>query len=389
MPHRHATAAAAALLWAGLLTPAVAGSSGVTDAEIRIGTVQDLSGPIVQLSKQTIAGMQMRIDDTNAAGGVNGREIKLSVEDGGYDPKKSVLATQKLIEQKGIFAMLGLIGSAPTVASLPVLEEANVLNLFPLTAHVAVSEPKPLRWAFSPRYDAMVRVGVKELTKRNGYKAICLLYQDDDYGLEVVHGATAAAKDMGMAIKETTSYKRGATDFSSQVARLRSADCNLVVLGSILREPPLIMAEAKKIGWAPDFVSSSASHTIILPKLGGKDVEGFYSMALVTTPYADSDNPGLRDWVRKFSGRFGYDPDVFAVYGWEVADLFIKTVQAAGRELTTQSFIKAMETMHGDPDMFGAYYAFAPNDHQGWRSCYIARVETGRWVGVSPPASCD
>ncbi len=386
MPHARSIAAAA-MLWVGFFAAASAQTAGVTDTEIRIGTIQDLSGPIVQLSKQTIAGLQMRIEETNAAGGVNGRRIKLSIEDHGYDPKKSVLAAQKLIEQTGIFAMVGLMGSPTSVATLPVLEEANVLSLYPLSAHASVSEPKPLRWGFAPRYDSMMRAGVKELTKLNGYKTICILYQDDDYGQEVLRGASEAVKDMGMALKETTTYKRGATDFSSQVAKLRSADCNLVVLGAILREPPLIIAEARKIGWTPDFMSSTASHTVGLPKLGGKDVEGFYTVALVKVPYADDEDPAIRDWVKKFTTRFGYDPDVYAVYGWEVADLFIKTAQAAGRDLTTPSYIKTMQTMRGTLDMFGAAYAFSTTDHQGWGSAYITRVKNGRWVGVTPPAN--
>jgi branched-chain amino acid transport system substrate-binding protein len=383
MPYARSIAAAAVMLWAGCFGIASA-QTGVTGTEIRIGTIQDLSGPIVQLSKQTIAGMQMRIDETNAAGGINGRQIKLLIEDHGYDPKKSVLAAQKLIEQNGIFAMLGLIGSPTSVAALPVLEDANVLSLFPLSAHAAVSEPKPLRWAFSPPYDSIMRAGIKELTQLNGYKTICILYQDDDYGQEVLRGATAAVNDMGMVLKETTTYKRGATDFSSQVAKLQSADCKLVVLGAILREPPLIMAEAKKIGWTPDFLSSTASHTVNLPKLGGKDVEGFYTMALTKVPYSDDDDPAVRDWVKKFITRFGYDPDVYAVYGWEISDIFIKTTQAAGRDLTTQSYIKTMQTMHGGPDVFNASYAFSATNHQGWNSCYITRIKNGRWVGVTP-----
>jgi branched-chain amino acid transport system substrate-binding protein len=375
--------ATAALMLAACLGTASAQTPGVTDKEIRIGTVQDLSGPIVQLSKQTIAGMQMRYDIANAAGGINGRQVKLFIEDHGYDPKRSVLAAQKLIEQTGIFAMNGLMGSPTSVATLPVLEEANVLSLFPLSAHAAVSEAKPLRWAFSPHYDAMMRAGVKYMIKANGYTNVCALYQDDDYGQEVLRGGVEGLKDIGMKFKETTSYKRGATDFSSQVAKLQSADCKLVVFGGIFREPALVMAEAKKIGWTADFLSSSASHTIILPKLGGKDVEGFYTMALVKVPYADDSDPEVRDWAAKFKAKYNYDPDVYAVYGWEVADLFVKAAQAAGRDLTTQSYIKTMETMRGGPDLFGATYLFDPAHHEGANGVYIAQIKDGRWTNLT------
>ncbi|MGP0060745.1 MAG: ABC transporter substrate-binding protein [Beijerinckiaceae bacterium] len=379
------TIATATILCAAWFGTASAQSPGVTDKEIRIGTIQDLSGPIVQLSKQVIYGMQMRVDEVNAAGGINGRQIKLYVEDHGYDPKKSVLAAQKLIEQTGIFAITGLMGSPTSVATLPVLEEAKVLNLFPLTGHVAMSEPLPMRWSTSPHYDDQIRTGIKEMIKAKGYKTVCSLYQDDDFGQEVQRGAVQGMTDLGSALKETTTYKRGATDFSSQVAKLQSAGCQLVILGAILREPPLIIAEAKKIGWSADFLSSTASHTTGLPRLGGKDVEGFYTMTLITTPYADDPNPALRDWFSKFKTKFNTDPDVFAVYGWEIIDLFIKAAQAAGPNLTTDAYVKTMEGLKTEPDMFGASYAFGPKQHQGANTAWISQIKDGRWVAVTSP----
>ena len=95
---------------AGLFALAFAGTAfaqtqGVSKSEIVIGTMQDLSGPIVAFSKQLVAGMNMRVEEQNALGGVNGRKLKLVVEDHGYDPKKAVLATQKLVQKDKIFAL--------------------------------------------------------------------------------------------------------------------------------------------------------------------------------------------------------------------------------------------------------------------------------------------
>jgi branched-chain amino acid transport system substrate-binding protein len=382
---RYLRSAITSLIFAAGIGVASAQSPGVTDKEIRVGTIQDLSGPIVQLSKQAIDGMQMRIEEVNAAGGVNGRQIKLLVEDSGYDPKRAVLAAQKLIEQNGVFAMIGTIGSPTGVATLPLLEEAKVLNLFPLSAHAAMSEPLPLRWATSPRYDDIMRSGLRFMVKTKGYKSVCMIYQDDDFGQEVLRGATQAMKDLGMSFKETTSYKRGATDFSSQVAKMRSADCDLVALAAILREPPLIIAEAKKIGWNPDFLSTISSHTTNLPKLAGNEVEGFYAMALVKVPYLDDEDPAVREWANKFNSKFHLEPDVFAVYGYEFINLFVKAAQEAGRDLTTDAFVKAIESLKTGPDMFGVSYAFGPKQHQGSTSFWITQIRNGRWVNVTTP----
>src|SRR6478672_5007799 len=100
-------------------TPALA-QQGVTANEIVIGTAQDLSGPIVNFSKAAVNGMRMRVDEINAAGGIQGRKLRLVVEDHGYDPKKAVLAAQKMVQQDKIFASLGSIGTATAIAAMQI-----------------------------------------------------------------------------------------------------------------------------------------------------------------------------------------------------------------------------------------------------------------------------
>ena len=107
---------------------------GISPTEIVIGTHQDLSGPIKVWGVPVSNGMKMAVEEINAAGGVNGRKLKLILEDNGYDPKKAVLASQKMVERDKVFAMIGGMGSAPTLAAQDILFDAGVLQLFPLTA---------------------------------------------------------------------------------------------------------------------------------------------------------------------------------------------------------------------------------------------------------------
>ncbi|NBX20769.1 MAG: ABC transporter substrate-binding protein, partial [Betaproteobacteria bacterium] len=103
---------------------------GVSKDEILLGSIQDLSGPLAGFGKQARAGMLLAVDEINEQGGVNGRKIKLLVEDSGYDPKKAVLAAQKLVNQDKIFMMVGHIGTAQNMAAMPVQFEKNVINFF-------------------------------------------------------------------------------------------------------------------------------------------------------------------------------------------------------------------------------------------------------------------
>ena len=151
------TLAAAALLALGATT-AAAQSQGVSKNEILIGSIQDLSGPIAGFGKQVRLGMMLRVDEINEQGGVNGRKLVLKVEDSAYDPKKAVLAAQKLVNQDKIFIMIGHIGTAQNVATFPVLFEKNVVNFFPVTAAREMYEPlHKLKYSFVATYFDQMR----------------------------------------------------------------------------------------------------------------------------------------------------------------------------------------------------------------------------------------
>jgi len=233
---------------------------GVTKTEITLGSIQDLSGPLAGFGKQDRLGMLLRVDEINEQGGINGRKIKLIVEDSGYDPKKAVLAAQKLVNQDKIFAMVGHIGTAQNLAAMPVQFEKNVINFFPITAAREMYDPfHRLKYSFAAPYFDQIRQTLPKLVKEKNATKVCTIYQDDEFGLEVLRGAEAGLKTIGMELTEKTSFKRGATDFSSQVAKMKAAGCEVVALGTIIRETIGTIGESRKTGFNPVFLGSSAA----------------------------------------------------------------------------------------------------------------------------------
>ena len=261
---------------------------GVSKSEIVLGSIQDLSGPLAGYGKQARLGMMLRVDEINEQGGVHGRKIKLVVEDSAYDPKKAVLAAQKLVNQDKIFMMVGHIGTAQNNAAMPVQFEKNVINFFPITAAREMYEPfHRLKYSYAVPYYEQMRIAVPKMAKEKGFTKICTIYQDDEFGLEVFRGAEAGLKAAGMDFTEKTTYKRGATDFSSQVAKMKASGCEMVVLGTIIRETIGTIAEAKKTGFNPIFIGSSACYTDLIHKLGGAAMNGLYATMGTQHPYLD------------------------------------------------------------------------------------------------------
>ena len=372
----------AALACAG----AQAQTQGVSKTEIVVGSIQDLSGPIAGFGKQIRSGMTLRVDELNEQGGIHGRKIRLVFEDSAYDPKKAVLAAQKLVNQDKIFIMIGHIGTPTNNAAMPVQFEKNVINFFPVTAAREMYEPlHKLKYAAGSSYYDQMRTTLPRLVKEKGAKKVCTIYQDDDFGADFLKGVEAGLQSIGMQLAEKTSYKRGATDFSSQVARMKAANCEVVALGTIIRETIGTIGEAKKTGFNPVFVGSSAAYTDLIHKLGGKAMDGLYATHTVQHPYIDDAAAApIRFWANKYKTKFNEDPTTFSVYGYNFVDVFITAAQKAGPNLTTESFIKAMDTMKVPADVFGApALSFSPTKHFGSELSRLSQIQDGRWKVVS------
>jgi branched-chain amino acid transport system substrate-binding protein len=367
------------------VVPLAAQTQGVAKGEIVIGSIQDLSGPIAAFGKQARLGMMLRVDEINEQGGIHGRKLKLLVEDSGYDPKRAVLAAQKLVNQDKIFVMAGHIGTAQNNAAMPVQFEKNVINFMPITAAREMYEPfHKLKYSFAVTYYDQVRTALPKLVKEKGAKKVCTLYQDDEFGLEVVRGAEAGMKALGGELAERTTYKRGATDFSSQVARMKAAGCDLVVLGTIIRETIGTIAESRKTGFNPTFFGSSATYTDLIHKLGGKAMDGLYATHSSQHPYLDEASQPIRFWATKYKTKFNEDPTVFSVYGYNIIDTFIRAAQKAGANLTVEAFIKSMDAMTVPPDIFGSpELTFTATKRLGSDMSRLSQIQDGRWKVVS------
>ncbi len=364
---------------------AQAQTQGVSKNEFVVGSIQDLSGPIAAFGKSTRNGMQLRAAEINEQGGINGRKVKLLVEDSGYDPKKGVLATQKLAQQDKIFLMAGVMGTSVAMAAMPILFDKNIPNLYPVTAARQMYEPlHKLKYSFAATYYDQMRSVVKHMTAVKADRKWCIIYQDDDFGQEVVAGTESMLKQLGKALVEKTSYKRGATDFSSQVQKMKSAGCDTVAMGTIIRETVGTMAEAKKVGWTPDMVGSSAAYTHLIPKLAGPIAENFIAAHTVVHPYLDDAADKIRFWAKKYQTMFNEDPDVFSVYGYMIMDQVAKAVEKAGANLTVDSFIKAQDSLVIEPDMFGGDRAtYTPTKHLGSNKSRMSQIKNGRWTVIS------
>ena len=375
-------AASTALLPAG---NARAQTQGVTDAEIVVGTTLDLSGPINFWGLPAKNGMEMAVEEINAAGGIHGRKLRLVIEDMGYDPKKAVLATQKLLTRDNIFAMIGSMGTVTTAATMPLVLKRGLPHLFPITPAEMFALPlERLKFAyFVPYYDD-VRTSLKYLIASKRFSRIGVLYQDDEFGANILKGVRDQLAQVGLKTVSETSFKRGATDFSSQIARLKTDGADLVVMGTVVRETVGAMTAARSLDWNPGFLVSQAGYAPVVAALGKEAVEGLYAGVMTPIPYWDTASPQVLEWMKKYKAKFNQEPTIEAVVGYMVIATAALGMNNAGRDLTVDSLVAGLERIRDYRNIFGtAPISFTQDNHLATRRTLVAQIQKGRWVPLT------
>ncbi len=364
-------------------------SQGVTDTEIVVGTHQDLSGPIKGWGVPAANGMRMAVDEINAAGGLNGRKIRLIIEDSAYDPKKAVLATQKLVEKDKIFSMVGAMGSPTVLAAQDILLDAGITQLYPLTAAeftFRMDPAKPqerLKFNNLLPYIESTRAAVKYMIEAKKAKKPCIMNQDDEYGRSVLEGFNRQLEAMKIQPASITSYKRGASDFGAQVAKMKADGCDLVVLGTVIRETIGAIAEAKKIGWTVTFLGATPTNVLEVPALGKDVVEGMYAAGGFEVPYEDTAKGKVKDWIAAYKKSSGTEANTQAVLGYNTIMTFAHFVKLAGKDLNGPNFLKAMESGSAYVDIFNSPpIKFSPTNHLGSTITQVQQIKNGRWTLV-------
>lgn len=374
----------AAAIAASTIAGASAQTNGVTPTEILLGSHTDLSGVAATYGISSTNGAKMRIEEANVAG-INGRKIKFIIEDAGYQVPKAVQACNKLIHRDKVFAFLVALGTPMNNACFKDQLAANIPSLFPITAARSMFEPfNRLKFYASASYVDQVRAGINYLVKEKGKKAVCVMYQDTDFGKEILEGAKEQTDKLGIKIVETVTHKPTDQDFTASLTKLKAANCDLIVMGTIVRDTIIPYTAARKSGWDVTFLGSSAAYDVVVGAAPGMD--GFYTMGLVEMPYADSANPDMKKFVADYKAKYNIDPNVGAVYGYIAADLTVKGLQNAGKDLTVDSFVKGMEAIKDSHDKLGGPpVTFGPKIRQGANSSFLAEVKGGKWTKISEP----
>ncbi|NOD46279.1 MULTISPECIES: ABC transporter substrate-binding protein [unclassified Ruegeria] len=362
-------------------TIGLAQTQGVTDDEIVIGSVNDLSGIFAAVGVPATKGANVVFDRVNAAGGVHGRQIRFVVEDNGYQMPRAMQGYNKLLNRDKVFAMLQSLGTPMNMAGFKLLDPKGIPNVAPLTAaRQMLQEPMRNKFtSFSTYYD-QARIGVKYLAGEFGSQTVCTMYLPTDFGEEILEGSQAGAEEAGITFGSETTHKPDETDFVGSLSKLKEEGCDIVTMALGVRQAITVVGTAKKMGLTDmKFLGTSASFLTVVAQVPGGVTDGFYAAASWQDLWARADEPAPAAFIEEYKAATGEDPVGFAMLGYSAAEMMVKALEAAGPDLTHDSFIEAMESLDYQDDLVGNHITYGPDDHQGADTVFVNVVENGAW----------
>ncbi|WP_170600571.1 ABC transporter substrate-binding protein [Ruegeria arenilitoris] len=375
---------AAATALSALASMGWAETQGVTDDEIVIGSVNDLSGIFAAVGVPATKGANVVFDRVNANGGVHGRKIRYVVEDNGYQMPRAMQGYNKLLNRDKVFAMLQSLGTPMNLAGFKLLDPKGIPNVAPLSAaRQMLQEPMKNKFtSFSSYYD-QARVGVKYLAQEFGGDKVCTMYLPTDFGKEILEGSQEGAKEAGITFAAETTHKPDETDFVGSLSKLKEEGCDIVTIALGVRQAITVVGTAKKMGLTDmKFLGTSASFLTVVAQVPGGVTDGFYAAASWQDLWARADQPAPKAFIEEYKAATGEDPVGFSMLGYAAAEMMVKALEAAGPDLTQESFIAAMETLDYQDELVGNHMTFGPDDHQGADTVYVNVVESGAWKMV-------
>jgi ABC-type branched-subunit amino acid transport system substrate-binding protein len=348
---------------------------GVTPTTIVLGQSAAFTGPAAQLGIQMNVGLKAYFDHVNAQGGVHGRKIELKTRDDKYEAKLCVETTRKLIEEDRVFALIGYVGTPTSQAALPIFTEAKVPFFGPFTGAELLRDPFN-RYIFNVRasyYDETEEI-VEQLVS-TGVKKIAVFYQNDSYGQAGLKGVELAMERRKLKISATATVERNTTNVAEAVRKIGSVQPDAVVMISAYTSIAEFVRQMKKAGSGAQFHNVSFVGSQALADTLGATGYGVAISQVVPFPWSPT-RPIVREYHAVLKAAGVKDFNFSSLEGFIVAKAFTEGLRRAGRDLTRERLIVAIEGM-SNVDLGEFVLRFAPNNHNGSKFVDLTMIGRG------------
>jgi len=394
------TLAISALLAASPAWAQNAYGPGVSDTEIKLGQSTPLSGPASAFGAGAGRAVIGYFEMLNAQGGINGRKINFTQLDNAYSAPKAVEQSRKLVEDVGVLAEIGTIGTVPNVAIQKYLNSKQVPQLFITAGGRRFNDPKTFPWTVPlyPDFETEGRVIAKYILKARPDAKIGILYQNDDFGKDYVKGLRAGLGTKASQIIAEASYELADPTIDSQIVQLKTAGVDTLIEQSSAKATAQSIRKVHELNWSPLHVigGSTASVETVLKPAGLEESKGLVTTQFLKQPgdpawANDEEIKGYKDFLKTYAPSA--NPDDYSVL---VAYMNVNAVTLAlkkcGDQLTRENLVHQATSLHGErmPLMLpGISISTKPDDYTPFKTLQIAVFDGRSWTLSGDPLSAE
>jgi branched-chain amino acid transport system substrate-binding protein len=357
-------------------------SQGITDSTIKLGQFTPLTGPVADPGNGGLAGTQYAIDEVNAAGGIQGRQIELVTEDDQYDAAVALQAARRLNESDEVFAFVGGVGTPNFVGVLPYIKQNAIPAVGPYAPsnQVGVME-NPDVFMIWPNFIDEFDVAVSWMLKNDPVKSMSLVQQVGDVGDDALTGIEKALDGTGLELSTIQTVEPTTTDFSAIAQALRNADAEMVIFIAGPVVVGQVIQAMHQIGYEPRLLGQSDMTDESWLSQFGESGEGMI-VATKVAPFS-SDDPAVAEFVEKWTADHGVAPTMWNAVGYTQALVAFEALKEAPA-LTRDCFEFALENMSDFETGLIPAVTFAADSRQGTNAVGVARIEGSQVVQVAP-----
>jgi branched-chain amino acid transport system substrate-binding protein len=391
---RGIVAAVCALVVVATASGGSSATPGVTAKQILIGGTTPLTGRASSYASIARAA-DAYFKYVNAHGGVYGRSIKYKYVDDGYDPSQTIQRTRELVQDDKVFAIFNTLGTETNLAIRSYLNQLKVPQLFVASgASTWGSDYKKYPWTigYQPTYRAEGVIYGRYVAKTAPRARIGVLYQNDDYGKELLAGLERGLGKKKSLIVAKQSYDPTDTDVKSQMARLKSKRVNTLMVFALPLYAIQSYTYSRQLGWKPRFfvnAVSSAANVMSVASIASsrRQTEGSISIVFLKDPTdprwaRDRAVRLFRTVLKKYNHGKGLK-DVYSVYGMSAAFTLVDALRHAGKNLTRPSVMRAATHLNERTNPFvlpGVVVRTTPSERFPLAQAKLERYHNGRWV---------
>jgi branched-chain amino acid transport system substrate-binding protein len=338
----------------------------------RIGAMLDVTGGASFLGKPERNGVMLAIEAANGAGGIRGRNVELVFEDTKSTETDTVLAARKLINQSKVLALIGPSRTGGAMAAIPIVTEAEVVLLCPVSGIGVVQPVAERKWVFRPGQGGDLAVSkVLDYAKRAGWTKLGILYSADAYGEDGRDNLRKLAPATGVVLQREESFPANSTDLKSQLAKLKSAGVDAIFMHGLGAPSVIVYKNARELDLNLPIISghgqaNSAFRDAVGDAVIGQPIVGAPVLVWRELPDAHPQRKGAEAFVTQYKARYGELPDMFAAIAYDAANMVLQMIRETNgeREQIRDGLEDRIRNYVGITGVFN----FSAQDHAGLKN---------------------